>query len=76
MKLGKFDLEMDTKEMSDDYLEWKFHDLISDQVVANAVMAVLLKLEIERRRDEVLAQERHDMMMSLDENINFDNLKD
>ena len=57
MKLGQHAFEQDTQEMSDSVLVVDYNILISDQVVANAVMAVLLKLEIERRRDERLQAE-------------------
>lgn len=57
MKLGAHKHEQDISEMSDEYLDWEYHNLILDQTVANAVKAVLLKLEIERRRSEVLQVE-------------------
>lgn len=63
MKLGLNRHEQDSTEMSDEYLEFEYMNLVSDRVVANAVKAVLLKLEIERRRDGVLRLEAQERMI-------------
>lgn len=67
MKVGLHKFEQDTREMSDEYLEWKYNELISDQTVANAVTAVLLKLEIERRRSEILQNEANSVNSMMQE---------
>jgi hypothetical protein len=64
VRLGKHKTEMEIENMSDEYLKFEYNNLISDQVVANAVMAVLLKLEIERRRSEVLEQQKREYIVS------------
>lgn len=57
MKVGKHRHEEEIENMPDEHLQHEYDELIQDQVVANAVKAVLLKFEIERRRDEVLKKE-------------------
>ena len=58
MKVGLYKNETDSAEMSNEYLEFEYQNLISDQATANAVKAMILKLEIDRRQNEILEQEK------------------